>query len=517
MTTAESVVHRLIEVADKDPSRVALAFGDEQTSYGQLREIVERTAAGLAGLGVGRGDRVALMLGNCPQYFITSMAIWRAGAVQVPINSALRQHETRHILADSGAKVVLVSPATADIVGEVRGELPELTRVVVVGEDGHAAADLSFDELSAATAEPAALADDFADAVAVIAYTSGTTGRPKGAMLGHRHLVDNLSIGQAHLGLTEDDPVLQGLPAFHNNASFNGVFLAWWCGSKAVLLERFAPDALVAKIAEHRVAFLVAVATILYDIARLPEDAGVDFSSVRYVVFGGSPTPPPIRKAVEDRFGLRMIQAYGMTEAQYIALDPTEGEIVQDGSGIPCVHNQLSLLNASGEPVASGEVGEICLSQPEQGDAAGRKFRPILGYWNNPAETEKAFAGGVFHTGDLGRLDDKGFLHVVDRLKDMIIRGGTNIYPAELERALTDDPRVAEAYVVAKPDDRLGEVPKAFVVLADGAEVEPEQLRSEINDRIARYKRIEEIQLLTHDEVPRNAMGKVLKRELRTR
>jgi long-chain acyl-CoA synthetase len=319
------------------------------------------------------------------------------------------------------------------------------------------------------------------------------------------------------LDMGADDDILQVLPCFHSNASLIGVVFAWHLGSSAILVDRFDPLSFSEAVKQTRPTFFGGVPTVLYDMLRLDQEIDFDFSSVRYVIYGGAPAPHQIRRTVEGRFGLRLLQAYGMTEApNIVALDPIEPQqVIEKAAGKPLPHIQVDIVDTAGELLNTGEVGEICIGPKLDGEHAGL-YRPMVGYWNDPGTTQEALQGGVFHTGDMGMLDDSGFLHIIDRKKDMIIRGGNNIFPAELERVLDKHPDIEEAYVVGEPHIRLGEVPKAFVVLREGGVVSAEGIQRYVAARVARYKRVETVAIVERDSLPRNALGKVIKRALRS-
>jgi long-chain acyl-CoA synthetase len=472
-------------------------------------------ATGLVSLGIEPGDRVAVMLPNWPEFHFATHGVWKVGAVEVPINTMFGREETAHILKDAGVRMVFTSPELAKIIEDLRVDVPDLETLIVVGSERvHGA--LTFDDLLArGSADFESVGSD--DSLAIIAYTSGTTGFPKGAMLTHHQIVVSMEAVKRRLELDQTDPVLQVLPCFHSNASMIGIVFAWFLGGNAILLERFETEAFVETVRSTRPALFAFVPTLLHDLSRAAGDLNADFSSVKYVVYGAAPCPPRIRREVEERFQLKLLQAYGMTEGpNAITLDPPDGPVKSETVGQPLPHIAVQIVNEEGDAVATGEVGEVCLG-PVGGGFAGLSYEPMKGYWGNPEGTAAALQDGFFHTGDIGALDADGYLRIVDRKKDMIIRGGNNIFPAELERVLLDHPLVEEAYVVGVPHERLGEVPKAYVVTGAGQEVSTEELLELVRSQLAAYKRLEQVEVVTTDALPRNALGKVLKRELRAR
>lgn len=509
-----NLVHALEAHAEDRPDHPGLVFEDRTWTYRELDQLLSRLASGLTQLGVDRGDRVAVMLPNWPEFHFVTHATWKLGAVEVPINTMYKSEEIGYILGDSGARVIVVSPEAAPHVQAVRDQLPELRAVVVVGRNAPEGT-VSFAELIDNDDTSVRAPDLDGDDLAIIAYTSGTTGFPKGAMLGHYHVELSMARLRDHLGLDRDDNVLQVLPLFHSNASMIGIVFGWFLGSTAILVERFDPAAFAEVVARTRPSFFAGVPTVLFDIMNLPNDVDVDFSSVKYVTYGAAAAPPQVRRRVEERFGLKLRQAWGMTECpNLVTVDALEGPITYEGVGLPLSHIDVVAVDENDRVLAPGEVGELCLQAHSQGPDAG-VYHTMLGYWNKSEQSAAALMNDRFHTGDVGFVDEAGIVHLKDRKKDVIIRGGNNIFPAELERVLTDDPRVSDAYVIGIPDERLGEVPKAFVVAEPGESLTEDDVRAIVEDKLARYKRLEAVAMIGSDDLPRNALGKVLKRKLR--
>ncbi len=311
-----NVVKHLERHAAERPDHPALVFEDRVWTYREVEERISRLATGFRSLGLAAGDRLAVMLPNWPEFHLASHAAWKLGAVEVPVNVMYREEEVEFILQDSGARVAIAHPEGVARILAVRDRLPDLRAVVAVGGAGappEGAIDVA--ELEA-RGEPRCPAPDLTgDDLAVIAYTSGTTGFPKGSMLGQYHVELSMERLRDKLGLTRDDNVLQVLPCFHSNASLIGIVFGWYLGSTAILVERFDAAEFAGIVARTRPTFFAGVPTLLYDIMYLDDDVPVDFSSVRYVTYGAASAPPHVRRKVEDRFGLRLRQAWGMTEA----------------------------------------------------------------------------------------------------------------------------------------------------------------------------------------------------------
>jgi acyl-CoA synthetase (AMP-forming)/AMP-acid ligase II len=509
-----AVTGRLDEVIRSHPDDVAYWFKGAAQSYAELGRWVSKAASGLARLGVEPGDRVAVMLRNCPEYFGLSYAIWRAGAVLVPVNVLLSAEEVAHVLGDSGARVVVVGGDLAATVALARSHSSGLT-TVVAGDPAADYGDCTLDELVAAGSAEFAARAPARDRLAIIAYTSGTTGFPKGAMLDDRHLYEQMAAIQEHFGLANADNFAQFFPVHSVAPDLIGGWITAYVGSACVLMERFAVAELAKLVAAHHVTCFAMVPTMLLDLLRYRFDAAPDLSSIRYIQVGGAAVPDQLRQELWARYGIPLIKSYGSTECSYVSLDFPGVEPLPLTSGQVLSHIELTARGLDGEVLPIGEVGELCVG-PKAGHE--RPFRPILGYWHDPEKSAAALADGVFHTGDIGRVDQHGWVYVVDRLKDMIIRGGNNIYPAELERVVRADPRVDDVYVVGVRDERLGEIPKAYIVPSDkvGAATASD-IAATANEQLARFKRIELAEFTSSADLPRNAMNKVVKSRLAER
>jgi acyl-CoA synthetase (AMP-forming)/AMP-acid ligase II len=529
MAVAPSMVSaRLDEVVRWRGDHPAYHFRGRSMSYRELGRQVRKIASGLASNGVRPGDRVAVLTRNRPEYFVVSQAIWRAGAVLVPVNVLLSRDEVVHVLRDSEAACVVAGGDLAGLASTASAEVGGVLRVVL-DSDAARHGDLTWGELLDSGDDRAPARAPRPDRLAIIAYTSGTTGFPKGAMLDDQHLADAMANVAAHLRLAESDNFLQVFPVHSVAPGLIGGWLTAWLGSECAVLERFDVAEIARVIESRRVACFAMVPTMLYDLLRFEFARDPDFSSVRYIQAGGAAVPDRIRTELARRWDIEMIKSYGSTECSYVSLDHPGVAAVPGASGQVLGHIRLDVRSPGGDVLARGEVGELCVGGAP---AAPRPFRPVLGYWNDPVKSTEALAGGVFHTGDLGYVDEAGFVFVVDRLKDMIIRGGNNIYPAELERVLREDARVHDAYVVGVTDPRLGEVPKAYLVRGDAADcptgdatasdlTAPDLVVRDIvaraNATLGRHKQIAEAEFIDPADLPRNAMNKVLKRELAAR
>jgi len=506
--------HWLERRADLNPGRPALIDAGRIVTYRSLRDRVAGAAAGLAEQGVRRGDRVAVLAINRAEYVEVLFAAARLGAIVVPLNWRLTAPELAFQIGDSEPGVLVLDPELRDL-GEAVLKTREASglRTVVALERGGDPAWPSYDAL--VRTPPGSPAGRFDDPFLIL-YTSGTTGRPKGAVLTQAtQLWNSINIRTA-ANLTEHDVTLNVLPMFH--AGGIGLFTlpTLHAGGTAVLQRRFDPDEAVRLIAAHGVTAMFGVPSIYLMLLENEAFRAADLSRVRFSC-GGAPCPTTIIKAFRDR-GLLFQFGYGLTEtAPTCTLIPAADAFRKIGSaGKAAIHVELRVVDDQGRDVRPGEIGEVWTRGPNL----------FSGYWRRPEATAEAFvrpeeallegggyAGWWFRTGDLATLDDEGFLYVLDRKKDMIISGGENIYPAEVEEVLYRHPAIAEVAVIGIPDPRWGEVPMAVVVLRPGQALAIDDLRAFCDGKLGRYKTPRRLAVV--DALPRNAAGKVLKRVLR--
>jgi fatty-acyl-CoA synthase len=477
--------------ARRTPDAVALVFEGATRTFAELDERAARLAAALCARGVGQGDHVAILMRNRLELVEAFLAIQRLGACAVPVNFRLAPDELVYVLRHSRAAGVLADQEVPAV--------PGLRFVLPVGDAYEAAL------AEAAPAPPDVLVDD--EDLAFLMYTSGTTGRPKGAMLTHQNLVVNTTNWIHEVGAQADDVWLSGLPLFHIGG-LNGVLPFLALGAPCVITTStgFDPGEAIRLLAEHRVTMCFFVPTQWQDICARPEVRDLDTSRLRVALWGASSAPRATLERLVATFpNVEVVNAFGQTEmSSNTTFLKGEDAVRHMGSiGRPAINVEVRVVGADGRDVPRGEVGEIVYRGPTV----------MRGYFDDPEATAAAFAGGWFHSGDLVREDEDGFLHVVDRAKDMIISGGENVYPAEVERVLAEHPAVAEAAVVGVAHPRWVETPVAVVVLADGAAATEAELVEHCRARLAGYKKPSAV--LFAAALPRNAAGKVLKRELR--
>jgi acyl-CoA synthetase (AMP-forming)/AMP-acid ligase II len=489
--------------ADRFPARPCLVRGGETITYAELDRRSAMSAAGLAGLGVGRGDVVGLLLYNCSEFVEAMFALARLGAIVMPVNWRLAGDEVAYIAGHAGAKLIISEPELAPLAEAARTSRPG-TRLVGVG--GAPAGWTSFDALRAAGG-PAPLADVAADDVHRLMYTSGTTARPKGVMITYANLYWK-NIGHVvEFGVTGADLGLACGPLYHVGALDLTTTTMLYVGGTVEIHRKFEPGPVLDAL-ERGITNVWLAPSMVNQLLAHPSLGSRDLSGVKLIIDGGEKMPLPLIQRLLRAFpGAWFADAYGLTETVSgdTFLDKRTTERKLGSVGKPCVHLEVAIWDEAGRPVPAGALGEIVLRGP-------KVFR---GYWKDPDATAAAFRGGWFHTGDVGQLDDEGFLYILDRKKDMIVSGGENIASPEVERVLYEHPAVLEAAVVGSPDPRWGEVPVAFVVRREGVKATEDELRGFCLERLAKFKVPRAISFI--DALPRNPSGKVLKRVLRER
>ena len=464
-------------------------------SYRDLDELSSRAASWLADRGLAAGDRIGLMLPNTVEFAVLYYGILRAGAIVVPMNPLLKAREVGYYLSDSQARIAFAWHGVA-------GQAAEGTR--------RAGSDLVLvdpDELAVALGRCApapGVADRLPTDTAVILYTSGTTGQPKGAELTHDNLLHNVEVTAATLlHLTPDDVVLGALPLFHSFGQVVGMGCAVATGACLTLLTRFDPARALEIIKRDQVTVLPGVPTMYAAILHHAGGGPGDVASLRLCVSGGASMPVELLRAFERQFSCMILEGYGLSETSPVASFNHPDRARKPGTiGQPISGVQMRVQDDDGSPLPSNAVGEITIR--------GRNV--MKGYWRRPAETAEVLADGWFRAGDLGVVDTDGYYAIVDRKKDMIIRGGLNVYPREVEEVLYEHPSVAETAVIGVTDDLLGEEVAAVVALKPGTCADPEELRQDVKSRLAAYKYPRYVWIVA--ELPQGDTGKILKRAI---
>jgi long-chain acyl-CoA synthetase len=489
----------------------ATRFSGRERTWRAVQDRVARLAAGLHGLGVGEGDRVAVLALNSDRYYEFYFGVSWAGAVFVPVNTRLAPAEFIHWLNDSGSQVLFVDDNFLEAVAGIRGSLESVRHFVYMGEGSLPDGFLAYEDLVEGNA-PAASSRRGGDDMAGLFYTGGTTGRSKGVMLSHRNLTYNVLQARPFIPITEDDVFLHAAPMFHLADGFF-LLLGTTMGCTQVIVPGFEPTRVLETLQDEQIKTALLVPTMINMVVNHPRIGSYDLSHLRRLVYGASPMPEAvIRRAMDVIPGVDFYQAYGQTEASpvitvmgpeyHVTSGPRAGKL--KGAGHVVAGIDLAILDDDGREVPAGEVGEVCI----RGDNV------MLGYWNLPEITAETLRGGWLHTGDGGRLDEEGMLFIVDRVKDMIVSGGENVYSAETEQAVYAHPGVAECAVIGIPHEPWGEQVHAIVRLKEGYALTAQDLIDHCKALIAGYKCPKSVEF-RDDPLPLSGAGKILKKDLR--
>jgi long-chain acyl-CoA synthetase len=492
--------------ADRHPERTAILFRDTRISYATLAADVYRLARGITSRGIRRGDRIAILLGNCPEVTQSYYAAAALGAVIVPANPLLKAAELAYIWADAGVKAVITAPSQLAVAEEALRAIGGARALVSTGAREETPAGITTlaeltSERSAAALPPSGADEN--DAAACL-YTSGTTGRPKGALLSHKNLIANARQVQAALRMVAEDNMLCVLPLFHSFAATVCQNTALLSGASFTIVESFHPVRALDVIEQLRPTIFPGVPAMYGAMLQLPAERRPDLSSLRACFSGGAPMPVPVMMAFEERFGAPILEGDGPTECgPATSVNPLGGLRKPGSIGLPLPGVAMRIFDEQDREVAPDVVGEIVV----RGDNV------MLGYHNQPEATAEAMRAGWYHTGDLGRCDADGYFYIVDRKKDMLIVGGINVYPREIEEVLHAHPALADAAVLGAPDERRGEIPLAVVALKAGASATAKELTRHCRERLAGFKVPRKF--VFRESLPRSGTGKVLKRLLR--
>lgn len=485
---------------------------EEEISYAELNMRINRTANLLLEAGVTKGDKIGILLANTPEFLYVYFAAMKIGAVAGPINILLKGEEIAYILNNSEAKILVFDDDFLTIVNDIRDQVPLIKRFFVVGEPNDQYSSLEA-EINTQSEELVSF-DLHPDDEAMIIYTSGTTGHPKGVLLSHRNLVtDAQNIANWHQ-FTPEDRAMCILPLFHVNGEVVTVITPLYYGGSVVMPRRFSASRFWPTIAKYRVNWFSAVPTNLTILLNTPislED--YDLSSLRFAICGAAPLPVEVQRNFERRFGIYIIEGYGLSETTcYSSFNrhPPKGEEAlgegneyrRFGSIGLAVGNEMRIVDNKGDELPVGERGEIVI----------RGANVMKGYYKRPEANAEAFRNGWFHTGDVGYRDEDGYFYITDRKKDMIIRGGENIYPREIDEVLYQHPKVRDAATVGIPDEKYGEEVRSFIVLKENEAASAEELIAYCHKRLAAYKCPREVIFV--EEIPKGPSGKLLRRKL---
>src|SRR5580658_6639913 len=495
MSSVTNLARNLTNTTRVHAGRAAVRVDNAAMTYRALDEASARVAGLLHERGIKPGDRIGLMMPNVAEVPVVYYGVLRAGGVVVPMNPLLKSREVAYYLGDSGAGLLFAWHAFADP-ARAGAEQVEAEAIIVDGA--------SFPELLAAVGPAYEVADADDSDTAVILYTSGTTGHPKGAELTHGNLRSNTEVSCTDIVRARpDDVIFGGLPLFHVFGQTVALNVAVAAGACLTLLPRFDAGHALRIIAGHRVTVFEGVPTMYVALLHQPDRADYDTAALRTCISGGAALPVEVLRGFEEAFGCAVLEGYGLSETSPVASFNHPGRERKPGSiGTPIRDVQMRVVDDDDHEVPQGEVGEIVIRGPNV----------MKGYWQRPEATAEALADGWFHTGDLARVDEDGYFYIVDRKKDLIIRGGYNVYPREIEEVLYEHPAVAEVAVVGVPHDELGEEVGAAVALKEGSEVTPEELREHVKSQVAAYKYPRLVWLV--QDLPKGPTGKILKREI---
>lgn len=492
----ETISEVISSAAAQAPERTAVVFGERRVTYAELDALVSRVAEGLRRRGLQPGDRVMTLMPNSLDIVIGHCGVIRAGGAAVPLNVMSQAHELRHIGTDTRARFLVADPGLWADRSAVAAELPALEGVVQVRE--------LLDEVTAAPGAGGS-ASARLDDIASIIYTSGTTGRPKGATQTHRSILASVVANCTRNKLSSVDRLLCALPLFNNFALSVVMLSAFWRGATLVVVDRFEARKVLDTIARERCTYFAGTPTMYSYLLQTFEPGRDDVSSLRVTNSGGAACAPALARSVEQTFEVAHLDGYGQTEAcGFTTLNPAVGVRKPSSVGPPLGNVWVRVVDENDRDLPRGQVGEIV--------QRGEPFS-IHGYWKNPEANAAAYRGGWFHSGDLGYLDDDGYLYVVDRKQDLIITGGSNIYPAEVEDVLAGNPKVALCALVGVPDEVMGELARAYVILKRGEHATEQEIIDYVRSRMAKYKAPRQVRFV--DELPLGPTGKILKRKLR--
>jgi long-chain acyl-CoA synthetase len=491
---SENLVRILSESAEKLGDRTAVKLDEAELSYGMLDEASARMAGVLREKGLKAGDRVGIMLPNVPYFQTVYYGVLRAGGVVVPMNVLLKGREVKFYLEDPQAKLLFAWHDFAEAAQKGAEEAGAECVLVKPGE---------FEQLVGGADPVEDVADRDADDTAVILYTSGTTGKPKGAELTHTNLHRNCTTIVRLGKVSEEDVVLGALPLFHSFGQTCGMNASVACGAMLTMIPRFDPAKALEIIQRDRVTIFQGVPTMYNAMLHLENREEYDTSCLRLCMSGGSAMPVELMRGFEEAFGCKILEGYGLSETSPVAsFNHPDRERKAGSIGTPIEGVEMKVVDDDGNEVAQGEIGEIVI----------KGHNVMKGYWNRPEANAEAIKDGWFHTGDMAKVDEDGYFFIVDRKKELIIRGGYNVYPREIEEVLYEHPAVQEAAVIGIEDEKMGEEVGAAVVLKSGEEVSEDELRDFVKGEVAGYKYPRRIWFV--EELPKGPTGKILKREI---
>ena len=508
MTTTEEIdivckyktVPELMEARSKDrPDKTYLIFQDKKWTYKEFQDETNRMASAFAKLGVKKGDHVAILIPNSPEFLFCYFGAMKAGAAAVTINTLLKADELDWILNDSDSQVLCTTPHYRKLLDPVWENLTKVKNLLLTEASENYPDGKDMEALRKEGDASFSIEVNEND-IAGMLYTSGTTGHPKGVLLSHANFIYNSLVAPRFIDLQEDDVSLCIMPLFHVNAQVASMMATLQSGATVVLEEMFKPRSFIRMLKEYKCTTFSGVPTIYNYLNEMKEAEGEDLSFLKVCVCGAAPMPVEVFQTFEKKFGAKIIEGYGLSEGTCVSsLNPLLGERKIGSIGIPITGQEMAIWDTDGEPLPDGETGEIVIKGPNV----------MQGYYNNDEATADSVKDGWLRTGDLGYRDQDGYYFIVGRKKEMIIRGGENIYPKEIEEVLYEFDGIQDCAVVGIPDKKYGEEVAAFIQLKHGASTTSKEIKNYLRQRIADYKRPRVIELVT--ELPRTATGKIQK------
>lgn len=488
------------KTANEKKEKIAAAINDQEITFGQMEKESNQLAHGLIELDIKPSDMVSIMLSNSIEFLISYVGVIKSGATMVPLNISFKLAAVEYILNNSEAKIIITSKKFLPLIQKC--ELNYLENIILV--DGEKSDDyLLFSEIKSKKTNLAKLENIDPEFTAACLYTSGTTGQPKGAMLTHNNLIFDTQKSIEHLKVDDSDRYICVLPMFHAFAETVCMLMPLFLGAEIIIVDKFLPETVLKTIQEKNVTFFAGVPTMYSALLNVKNKGKYDLSHLNLCISGGAAMPQQTMEDFEKTFNVKILEGNGPTEASPVAyVNPVDGERKTGSVGLPIPETKVKIVDENDKEKALGEIGEIIV----QGGHI------MKGYFKMPEETKKTLRGGWLHTGDLGRMDEDGYVYIVDRKKDMINVGGMNVYPREIEEQLYKHPKVKEAAVVATKDELRGEIPKAIIVLKDGETANEREIQKYCMRYFANYKIPKLVDFL--DELPKNATGKIDKKNL---
>jgi len=493
-------------VAAKYPRRKGLVSEGNTYTYRAMNQRANQVANGLSKLGVRSGNTVGLFLHNCPEFIFSYLGVCKLGGINVPINTFLSPEEVKFILNDCEVSTLITSPELFEVIKPIRSDLPKLKHILIVHGRGDLAGTLPFEGFDKERPELEEKPEVRPENIAVIHYTSGTTGKPKGAMLSHKNLLAAIEGNTDAIKISQRDRILVFLPLFHAYTFINCTLATFSQGARVILLPSVKPfKRVINAILFSRVTILVGIPPIYNALvsAKIPRFFHW-INPIRVCISGAAPLAAEVLKQFEKKFKVPLLEGYGLSEASAgVSVNPLHGKRKPLSIGLPIKGVQVKVVDDDGNPVETDKVGELTV----KGDTV------MVGYYNQPEETARVLRDGWLYTGDMAKIDEEGYIYIVDRKKDMLIVRGMNVYPREVEEILYTHPKVAECAVIGVPDKQRGEVPKAFITLKPGVVATEKEFRRFCHEKIAMYKNPKYFEF--RDSLPKTPTGKILKKVLR--